>query len=239
MDPNKVALVTGSASGIGAAISRDLAAHGVRVVMSDVRPEPLAEVAEQIRGQGGTVLAVSADVTDFEAMSRVVDSAFSQWGRLDLVVPNAALHDASSVHDGDPVWWRKVIDTNVFGLLCTVRAAMPRLLEQGSGHVIVIASLSGRRTYIGEPVYVASKHAQVAFADCLRQEVAPRNIKVSVIEPGLVDTPFTDNPVARELKKSVPPLSAEDVARAVRFVFEQPSNVVVNEVALRPAKQLL
>ena len=178
-----------------------------------------------------------ADVTDFEAMEQVMQQTMTQLGRLDWLVPNAAIHDASNIHDGDPARWRRVIDTNVTGLLYTVRAALPHMLQQGFGHIVVIASLSGRVTYVGEPIYVTSKHAQVAFVECLRQEVAASGIKVSIIEPGMVDTPFIDNPFAQELKKTIAPLEASDVARAVRFILEQPANVVINELAVRPAQQ--
>ncbi len=239
MSERKVALITGGGTGIGAAIAEDLARQGVCVVINGLYLEPLEEISDRIQSQGGMAVAHLADVTDFEAMDRVVQQTMNQFGRLDLLVPNAAVHDASSIHDGDPAWWRRVIDTNVTGLLYTVRAALPHMLQQGFGHIIVIASLSGRVTYVGEPIYIASKHAQVAFAECLRQEVTPKGIKVTVVEPGMVETPFTDNPFARELKKTVPPLEPGDVARAVRYIFEQPTNVVINELALRPAKQLL
>lgn len=239
MIEHKVALISGGGSGIGAAIAEDLARTGVWVVINDLYPEPLAEVANRIRSQGGMVMSHLADVTDFEAMEQVVQQTMTQLGRLDLLVPNAAIHDASNIHDGDPAWWRRVIDTNVTGLLYTVRAALPHMVEQGFGHIVVIASLSGRVTYVGEPIYITSKHAQVAFVECLRQEVAPKGIKVSIIEPGMVDTPFIDNPFAQELKKTIAPLEPSDVARAVRFIFEQPANVVINELAVRPAKQFL
>jgi NADP-dependent 3-hydroxy acid dehydrogenase YdfG len=239
MTDNRVALITGGGTGIGAAIAEELARAGVCVVINGLYPEPLEDVANRIRSQGGRVVTHVADVTDFEAMEQVVQQTMTQFGRLDLLVPNAAVHDVSNLHDGDPAWWRRVIDTNVIGLLHTIRAALPHMLQQGFGHVIVIASLSGRVTYVGEPIYITSKHAQVAFVECLRQEVTPKGIKVTVVEPGMVDTSFTDNPFARELKKTVTPLEADDVARAVRFIFEQPANVVVNELSLRPAKQLL
>lgn len=239
MSEGKVALITGGATGIGAAIAQELAQQGVTVVINGIFPEPLQKMAEQIRNTGGTVVTHLADVTDFDAMQRVVRQTIEQFGRLDLLVPNAAVHDLSGIHDGDPARWRKVIDTNVTGLLFTVRAALPIMLEQGFGHIIVITSLSGRITYVGEPIYITSKHAQVAFVECLRQEVTPKNIKVTVVEPGMVETSFSANPFAEELKKSVPPLHPGDVARAVRFIFEQPANVAINELAVRPAKQVL
>jgi NADP-dependent 3-hydroxy acid dehydrogenase YdfG len=184
-------------------------------------------------------IAHPGDVSDFSAMQGLVDKTLERFGHIDLLVPNASVHDSSSIDGGDPEWWRTVILVNVVGLLNTVRAFLPHMLDRGEGHIIIVSSLSGRITYVGEPVYVTSKHAQVGFTECLRKEVTEKGIKVTIIEPGMTDTPFIDNPVARELKKTVTPLEPEDVARAIRYAFEQPSNCTINELSLRPRKQLL
>jgi NADP-dependent 3-hydroxy acid dehydrogenase YdfG len=184
-------------------------------------------------------VAHPADITDFSAMEELVGKTVERFGHIDLVVPNAAVHDTSSIDSGDPDWWREVIVINVVGLLYTVRAFLPQFYRQHSGHFIIVSSLSGRVTYVGEPIYITSKHAQVAFTECLRKEVIPKGIKVTIIEPGMVETPFIDNPVAQELKKTVTPLDPGDVARAVRFAFEQPSNCSIYEISLRPLKQLI
>ena len=172
-------------------------------------------------------------------MEMLVKKTVERFGHIDLVVANAAVHDSSSIDTGDPEWWRTVILINVVGLLYTARSFLPQMYRQGKGHIIIVSSLSGRVTYVGEPVYITSKHAQVAFVECLRKEVTPKGIKVTIIEPGLVETPFTDNPVAKELKKTVPPLDPEDVARSICFAFEQPSNCTIYELSLRPARQIL
>ena len=239
MSENKVAVITGGGTGIGAAIAEDLASTGVKVVITGRRPEPLAEVVNKITSQGGTAIAFPTDVTDFEGMERVVRETVERFGHIDLLVPNASVHDVSSFHDGNPAWWRTLIEINVSGLLFTVRATLPQLYRQGFGHIIIISSLSGRVVYVGEPIYIASKHAQVAIAECLRQEALPKGIKVTIIEPGLVETPFINNPFGQAVKKTVTPLEASDVARAVRYIFEQPTNVAINELAIRPVKQLL
>ena len=121
----------------------------------------------------------------------------------------------------------------------TVRAFLPQLYDQGKGHIVVVSSLSGRLTYVGDPVYVTSKHAQVAFVECLRKEVTPRGIKMTIIESGMVDTSLSKNPFADELRKNVTPLDPADVVRAIRFAFEQPPNCTIYEISLRPLKQLL
>jgi NADP-dependent 3-hydroxy acid dehydrogenase YdfG len=236
---NGVAVVTGGGTGIGAATAEELAHAGMSVVVVGRRPGPLEEVASRINRNGGEAVAHPADISDFGAMESLVRGTVERFGKVDLLVPNAAVHDASALDSGDPEWWRTVILVNVVGLLYTVRAFLPLMYRQGRGHIIIVSSLSGRVTYVGEPIYETSKHAQVAFAECLRKEVTPRGIKVTIIEPGMVETPFIDNPVAQELKKTVQPLDPEDVARAIRFAFEQPPNCTIYELSLRPLKQLL
>lgn len=239
MNDNKVAVTTGGGAGIGAATAEELARTGMNVVVVGRRPGPLEDVVARITSQGGMAVAHPADITDFAAMEELVKKTVERFGHVDLLVPNAGVHDVSSIDSGDPKWWRTVIDINVTGLLRTVRAFLPQMYRQGRGHIIVVSSLSGRVTYVGEPIYVTSKHAQVAFAECLRKEVTPRGIKVRIIEPGMVETPMIDNPFARELKKTVPPLEPADVARAIRFAYEQPHNCTIYEISMRPLKQVL
>jgi NADP-dependent 3-hydroxy acid dehydrogenase YdfG len=239
MEGKKVALITGGGTGIGSATAELLASRGVDVVILGRRVEPLEATAERIAEKGGIALVEQGDVTDFPTMESVVNRIADSYGKIDLVISNASVHDHARIHDGDPNWWRTLILINVVGLLNTVRASLPKMYEQGFGHIIVVSSLSGRVTYVGEPVYAASKHAQVAFVDCLRQEVIPKGIKVSIVEPGVVDTPMLDreNPVVIKLMETVTPLEAEEVAEAIRFIYEQSSNCVINELSMRPLKQ--
>jgi NADP-dependent 3-hydroxy acid dehydrogenase YdfG len=239
MRENAVALITGGGTGIGAATAEELAGIGLRIVVVGRRPEPLQQVVAHIEGRGGQAIACPADVVDYAAVEEVVKRAVECYGRLDLVVANAAVHDVSSVDGGDPARWSRLIQTNVVGVLNVVRAALPHMYRRGSGHVVVVSSVSGRVTYVGETAYVASKHATTAFADCLRQEASPRGIRVTLVEPGLVDTPMADNPYAAELMKTVEPLTPADCARAIRFAFEQPPNVAINEIVMRPLGQVL
>jgi NADP-dependent 3-hydroxy acid dehydrogenase YdfG len=235
----KVAVITGGGTGIGAATAVELAGTGVPVTIVGRRPEPLEKVASRIKSAGGDVFAHPADISDFSAMEELVKKTLERFGRVDLLVANAAVHESSSIDGGEPDWWRTVVKINVTGYFNTVRAFLPQMYLQGEGHIITVSSLSGRITYVGEPVYIASKHAQVAFTECLRKEVTPKGIKVTIIEPGMVETAFLNNPVAAELKKTVTPLDPEDVARAIRFAFEQPPNCTIYEISLRPRMQLL
>ena len=239
MDGKSVALITGGGTGIGAATAEDLASTGVRVVVVGRRPGPLENVVARIVDGGGEATAIPADVVDYAAMEAVVRETVAAYGRLDLLVANAAVHDVSEIDSGDAAKWARLIQTNVMGVLNVVRVALPQMYRQGSGHVLVVSSVSGRVTYVGETAYVASKHATTAFADCLRQEASPRGVRVTLVEPGLVDTPMADNPYADELKKTVEPLQPADCARAIRFAFEQPPNVAINEIVMRPLKQVL
>ena len=235
----KVAVITGGGTGIGAATAEALAGRDVQVVVVGRRPDPLEEVSARIAQKGGLCVAHPADISDFPAMEELAASSMERFGRVDAIVANAAIHDQSSLDTGDPDWWRSVILVNVVGLMYTVRAFLPHFYRQEAGHIIVVSSLSGRVTYVGEPVYATSKHAQLAFVECLRKEVTPKGIKVTIIEPGLVETSLSRNPVADDLKKTVTPLDPADVARAIEFAFDQPPNCSIYEVSLRPLKQLL
>jgi NADP-dependent 3-hydroxy acid dehydrogenase YdfG len=135
---------------------------------------------------------------------------------------------------------RDVVETNLIGVMFAVRAALPHMEARRAGHIVIVSSASGRVTYVGQPAYVASKHGTVAFADCLRPEVASAGIRVSLIEPGLVETPLIHMyPESNDLVLGVIALDPDDIARAVRYVLEQPYNVNVFEVLLRPTGQLL
>ena len=234
------ALVTGAGSGIGEAVAMALAEAGARVGLLGRRAEPLQALAERIAEQGGEAVALPGDVRDFEAIEAAVDEVSRRFGPIDILVANAAVADCGPVADADPAIYRDVIETNVLGVLNGIRSALPRMLERGSGHVVVMASGSGRVTYVGEPAYVASKHATVAFADCLRQEVAEKGIRVTTIEPGLVETPLIHvYPGALDMVPNVVPMEPEDVAGAVLWALQQPARINVAEILLRPTMQVL
>ncbi len=236
----KVALVTGGGSGIGAAVACDLASAGAAVVVTGRRLALLEQQVEAIAAAGGRASACEADVRNFESVQAAVDHAIDTFGRLDILVASAAIADFGPVEKADPDLWAAVVQTNVLGVLYAVRAALPRFSAQGSGHVVIVSSASGRETYVGEPAYIATKHATVAFAESLRKEVAPSGIRVTVVEPGLVETPLIHvYPEADSLVPGVVPLEAGDVAAVVKFALEQPPNVDVFEVVVWPTTQVL
>ena len=206
----------------------------------DVLADRGAAVVEEVRAAGGDAVAVAADVREPDALARAVAVVRERFGAIDALVANAGIADQSSTATGDPARWRAVVDTNVLGVLYSVRAVLPVLLDRRRGHVFIVASVSGRETYVGEPVYIASKWAQVGFGHALRQELADAGLRVTLVEPGIVDTPLTrGNPVVRPLLEATEPLAPEDVARAIVYAYEQPPHVVVSELTLRPLRQRL
>lgn len=226
-----VAFITGAGSGIGAVTAVALGRLGARVVLADLDAERAEAAAERVRDVGGTAIAVGADVRVWEEVERAARAAIERFGRVDVLLANAGVADQSSTADGDPRRWQNVVETNLLGTIYAVRAVLPGMLVRGSGHIFVMSSVSGREAYAGESVYIASKWGQVGFAHSLRQEVAEGGIRVTLIEPGLVETPLTrDNPRVRPLLEQVEPLGAEDVARAVLFALAQPPHVAVSEL---------
>lgn len=196
------------------------------------------------RGNGTPPVAEAVvetvDVRDPESLSDVAARTVDRWGAIDVLVANAGIADQSRLGEGDPERWRAVIETNLLGTVFAIHAILPHMLVQQRGHVFITSSVSGRETYAGEAVYIASKWGQVGLAHALRQEVADDGIRVTVVEPGIVDTPLTrDNPVVKPLLDAVEPLSAADVAAAVVYAWQQPPHVVVSEVTVRPLRQRL
>ena len=235
----QVAIITGAGSGIGAATAEALGRSGLRLVLVGRRKASIGGVAERLASSGVEAVPVVADVREFADQARVVATALEHFGQVDIFVANAAVADFGPVDQADPQMFRDVITTNVLGVLYGARAVLPAMYERGSGHVVIVSSGSGRSTYVGEPAYVASKHATVAFADCLRMEAAPRGVRVTVIEPGLVETPLIHVwEGSDDLVVGVTPLAAADVARAIVFAVDQPASVLVFEIALRPTSQI-
>jgi NADP-dependent 3-hydroxy acid dehydrogenase YdfG len=237
----KVAVVTGGGRGIGAAIAAELAAHGAQVVVGELDAETAH--TPPVAGSSATSSAVTSracDVRRYEDLVALHDAALAQHGRMDFVIANAGITDWGLMSDGDPERWRAVLETNVLGTAFTIRATLPTLLERGSGHIVITASISGRVTYVGEPIYIASKWALVGLGRALRKEVAGSGIRVTLIEPGIVDTPLVSGTEEGRLELAqLRPLTAPDIARAVGFVLGQPEHVDIDELVISPTEQAL
>ena len=227
MADDRVLLITGASSGIGAETARHAAREGWRLALGARSEEKLAALAGEL-GED-RVLVRRCDVTDWDDQQALVAAARERFGGLDAVFANAGLGAKRGFLEESVEHWRTMIDTNVLGVALTIRAALAHFREQGRGHFLLTGSVAGRRALPGS-LYSATKWAVTAMGEGLRQEVSDSDVKVTLIEPGMVDTPFFDSPVEGALR-------AEDVARAVTYALSEPPHVDVNEILIRPIRQ--
>ena len=228
-------IVTGAGRGIGEGCATKLAAHGARVLLADLDEALMAEVAGKIEADGGEVATSVTDVRDWPSVEAMADACVRAFGGIDFVVANAGIGDYSALDTGDPERWRRVVETNLLGVLHTVRAAFARMKERGRGHIVLMASIAGRQTWVGEPVYIATKWAVVGLGWALRKEALQHNVRVTMIEPGMVDTPLVrSTEEGRSELERFAALSVDDVARAVAFALAEPEGVAVSEIMITP-----
>lgn len=223
-----VFLITGASSGIGAATARQAAAAGYRLVLAARSADRLNELAVGLGGEE-RALAVPCDVTEWEQQRAMIDRALEHFGRLDVAFANAGFGAARGFLKETPEHWRAMVLTNVYGAALTIRATMPAL-EESRGHLLLTGSVAGRRALEGS-LYSATKWAVTAMGESARQELNETGVRVTVVEPGMVDTPFFDDP------DSAGRLQANDIARAVMFAVSQPPPVDINEILIRPTAQ--
>jgi NADP-dependent 3-hydroxy acid dehydrogenase YdfG len=224
---HKVFLITGASSGIGAATARRAVEAGYRVVLAARDEERLRALAEELGGDE-RALAVRCDVTEWEDQARLAQAALDNYGAIDVAFANAGFGAPRGFLNDTPEHWRAMVLTNVLGAAYTVRATLPALKET-QGHVLLTSSVAGRRPLPGS-LYSATKHAVTAMGEALRQDVDGTGIRVTLIEPGMVDTPFFDTRPQNALEP-------DDIARAVLFAVSQPPRVDVNEILIRPTAQ--
>jgi NADP-dependent 3-hydroxy acid dehydrogenase YdfG len=230
---DKVMLVTGGTSGIGAETAKQAAAAGYRLVLAGRDQEKLIQRVAELGGED-KVLGVATDVGEWEEVSDLVKAAIDKFGRIDVVFANAGFGAKRGFLEETPEHWRSMILTNVYGVALTIRATLPIMLEAGSGHFVITGSVAGRRALPGS-LYSATKWAVTGIGESLRQELRQmhedHSIRVTLIEPGMTDTDFFES------KPKIRALEAEDVARAVLYALEQPEHVDVNEILIRPSAQ--
>jgi NADP-dependent 3-hydroxy acid dehydrogenase YdfG len=224
---DRVFLITGASSGIGAATARHARAAGWRVVLAARSQERLEGLAEELGGSEHA-LAVRCDVTDWEQQQQMVDAALEAFGRIDLAFANAGFGGPRGFLKDTPEHWREMVLTNVYGAALTLRATIPSLTE-ARGHLILTSSVAGRRVLPGS-MYSCTKHAVTAMGEAARQDLHGTGIRVTLIEPGMTDTPFFDD-------RPTEALQDDDIARAVLYAASQPPHVNVNEVLVRPTAQ--
>ena len=227
MADDPVFLITGASSGIGAATARRAAQAGYRLVLAARSTDKLEALAEELGGPERAI-AVTCDVTEFDQQEAMVRAALDAFGRIDVAFANAGFGAARGFLKETPEHWRAMVLTNVLGCAYTIRATIPPLTES-VGHLLLTSSVAGRRALPGS-LYSATKHAVTAMAESARQELNGSGVRVTAIEPGMVDTPFFDNPVSGALEP-------DDIARAVMFAVQQPPHVDVNEILIRPVSQ--
>ena len=234
MADDRVLLITGASSGIGAQLARRAAEGGYRLVLGARREERLVNLAAELGGED-RALAVRCDVTDWDDAQNLARTATERFGRLDAVAANAGFGAQRGFLEESPEHWRSMILTHVLGVALTIRATLPTMLEADAGHYLITGSVAGRRALPGS-VYSSTKWAVGGMAESLRQELRQMHenfsIRVTLIAPGMVDTDFFDNRPGTERA-----LADDDVARAALLALEQPTGVDVNEILIRPSAQ--
>ena len=225
-------LITGASTGIGAETARKAREAGYRLVLSARSEDKLEALAEELGG-GDDVLVKTCDVTEWDQVEALVAAAEEKFGVPDVIFANAGFGASRGFTEESVEHWRSMVLTNVLGVALTIRATLPKLLDRGTGHYLITSSVAGRRALPGS-LYSATKWAATAIGEGLRQELRQMHentaIKVTLIEPGMVDTPFFDDKPSNALEPA-------DIAAAVMYALSQPDRVDVNEVLIRPTSQ--
>jgi len=238
---NKVVLITGGSTGIGAEVARLLASQGAHVAIAARRKDKLDDVVATIDAAGGIARAYNLDVTDKAQVEAVVAATVADFGKLDVLINNAGLMPIRPMAEVNTDEWDAMIDVNLKGTLYGIAAVLPRFLAQESGHIINLSSVAGVKVFApGGTVYSGTKFAVSAISEGLRQEVGDR-IRVTSIAPGAVESDLKHstsgtarNTVLEFYEKAIP---AASVARAIAFAIAQPADVDINEIVLRPTAQ--
>jgi NADP-dependent 3-hydroxy acid dehydrogenase YdfG len=240
----KVAVITGASSGIGEATAEALSAEGASVVVAARRQDRLEDLVERMSSDGGKAVAVECDITDEEQAHGLIRQAKDEFGRVDILVNNAGVMQLSEVEKGLSEEWRTMFEVNVLGLLYVTDAAIEVMKEQGSGHLVNISSLASRGTRPALGVYSGTKMAVNGISEALRQELLEDDIRVTMVEPGAVETELPEHITDEEARQGLntmleqlEPLKAEDIANAISYVVTQPQRVSINEILIRPSQQ--
>ena len=240
----RVALVTGASSGIGEATAVALAGAGAAVAIGARRRDRLDALAAKLTDGGARVLTLDLDVTDEQQCADAVRRTREQLDGLDILVNNAGVMLLGTICGADTEEWRRMMNTNVLGVMYMTHAAIDGMVEQGSGDIVNVSSVAGRVARLGSGVYNASKWGVNAFSESLRQEVTAKGVRIGLVEPGAVATELATHithPGAKaaveQMTASMRALEAEDIARAVLYIVTQPPHVAINEILIRPTDQ--
>ena len=242
---NKIAFITGASSGIGKACAEEFAKEGANLILSARRIEQLNKFAESLKENYKVkVYSFKLDVRNLNEVEEAVSSLPKEWKKIDILLNNAGLaRGFDKIYEGNITQWEEMIDTNIKGLLYVTRQILPLMVKQMKGHVINIGSTAGHEVYMHGNVYCASKFAVTALTQAIRIDTLDKNIRVSTVDPGLVETEFSkvrfsgDAERAQKVYEGIIPLTAEDVANVVLFCATRPDHVNISEVILTPTAQ--
>ncbi len=234
----KVVIITGASSGIGAATARALAQEGCKLTLAARSTDRLEALADEL-GRANT-LVVPTDITSGEQVVAMVERTAARFGRIDVLFANAGIYIPGQVAEGDPDAWAHLMDVNIDGVLRSVHAVLPHMMAQKSGDILITSSISGFVDIVWEPVYSASKHAIQGFVHTLRRQVAPHGIRVGAIAPGMVANElwgFTEPARIAEMVEKRASITSEDVAEAVLFMLARPPHVTIRDLVILPQNQ--
>ncbi|MCA9839531.1 MAG: SDR family oxidoreductase [Trueperaceae bacterium] len=234
---DKVVIITGASSGIGAATARLLAKEGARLTLAARSTDKLEALAEELECE---TLVVPTDISQAEDVTRMVDKTIQTFGQVDVLFANAGIYIPGDVSEGNPDEWANLMDINVDGVLRSVHAVLPHMVKQQSGDILVTSSISGFVDIHWEPVYSASKHAISGFVHTLRRQVAKHKIRVGAVAPGKVANElwgFHDEAAIADEISRHDSLRSEDVAEAVLFMLSRPAHVTIRDLILLPQNQ--
>lgn len=241
---DKVVIITGASSGIGEATAKELASKGAKLVLAARREDRLKKLQEEIQNNGGQAVYKVTDVTSYEQMEELAEDALKEFGKIDVLINNAGLMPLSPLYQKKIKEWDTMIDVNIKGVLYGIAAVLPSMRERKEGHIINLSSIAGHLIGPAGSVYSGTKFAVRAITEGLRKEEFGNNIRTTIISPGAVATELPETISDLELKSAIDEIykgaiSAESIARAIAFAIEQPSDVAINEMIIRPTNQEL
>jgi 3-hydroxy acid dehydrogenase/malonic semialdehyde reductase len=242
---SKIVLITGATSGIGEACARTFAQQGYQLILLARREDRLLKIAQELNNQYGVeIKQVLADVRNKQSLSAALEDLPANWKKIDILVNNAGLSQGlDPIDQGSTDDWDTMIDTNVKGLLYVTKIVSNWMIPQQSGHIVNIGSIAGKEVYPNGNVYCATKHAVDALSKAMRIDLLPHGIKVTEINPGMVETEFSvvrfkgDEDRAKKVYENLEPLIADDIADAISYVVSRPKHVNINDMLIMPTVQ--
>jgi NADP-dependent 3-hydroxy acid dehydrogenase YdfG len=241
----KVAIITGASSGIGEATAKELARHGVKVMLAARREDRLKQLQQNIQQTGGEANYKVTDVTSRSDMDALAQATIDTYGKIDILINNAGVMPLSFMNKLKVDEWERMVDVNIKGVLYGIAAVYKHMEERNEGHIINVSSVAGHEIFPSSAVYSATKHAVRVITEGLRRELRPdQNIRTTIISPGAVATELTQSITDQDVftmfsqQSGLVPLKGEDIASAIRYAIEQPPSVSVNEIIVRPSTQI-